>query len=81
MAGAEAWECTETDAMVFYSMPYSYKIWWQAHGRTDRLNTPFTDLHYYVLFGNSVIEKGVRASLKAKKSFNESAFMSKLKLF
>jgi hypothetical protein len=81
VAGAEAWECTETDAMVFFSMPYSYKVWWQAHGRTDRLNTPFKDLHYYILWGGSVIEKGVREALKAKKSFNESAFNAALGLF
>jgi hypothetical protein len=74
VAGAEAWECTDTDAMVFYSMPYSFKIWSQAHGRIDRLNTSFLDLHYYSLFGGSIIELGVAKSLKMKKSFNESAF-------
>jgi hypothetical protein len=73
VAGAEAWECTDTDAICFYSMPYSYKTWWQAHGRIDRLNTSFLDLHYYVLFGGSIIERAVKKSLQAKKSFNESA--------
>jgi len=78
VAGAEAWECVETDAICFYSMPYSYKLWWQSHGRIDRLNTSFTDLHYYVLFGGSIIEKAVKKSLVLKKSFNESAFAAKM---
>ena len=73
VAGAEAWECVETDAMVFYSMPYSYKLWWQAHGRIDRLHTSFLDLHYYILFGDSILERAVKKSLSMKKSFNESA--------
>lgn len=77
VAGAEAWESVETDAICFYSMPYSYKMWWQSHGRIDRLSTSFLDLHYYVLFAGSVIEKAVKLSLATKKSFNEAAFVAK----
>lgn len=64
--------------MCFFSMPYSYKLWWQAYGRIDRLNTPFTDLHYYVLYGESALEKAVARSLETKKSFNESAFAAEI---
>lgn len=73
-AGAEAWECTSTDALCFYSLPYSYKQFTQAFGRIDRLNTPFETLYYYVLHGNSPLCKGIKRSLDSKHDFNESRF-------
>lgn len=74
VAGAEGWNCIETDAMCFYSLTYSYKNFVQAMGRIDRLNTKFIDLFYYMLVSNSVIDRGIQRSLKSKEAFNERKF-------
>lgn len=74
-AGAEGWNCIETDTTIFYSQNYSYKIMVQAAGRIDRLNTSFTDLYYYHLRSNSTIDLAIAKALRTKKDFNINKFM------
>lgn len=76
-AGAEGWNCIETDATIFFSQNYSYKITIQAAGRIDRLNTPFTDLYYYHIKSKAPIDLSISRALKSKKNFNMVKFIKK----
>jgi hypothetical protein len=77
MAGSEAWNCVETDSMVLYSLPYSYRQFAQAQGRIDRLDTEYSDLYYYVLSSSSGIDTGIAETLSEKKNFSETSHYKK----
>jgi superfamily II DNA or RNA helicase len=71
IAGAEGWNCTTCNTIVFYSQSYSYKQTEQACGRIDRLNTPFTDLYYYRFTSKSSIDIIIKKTLDRKEEFND----------
>jgi Helicase conserved C-terminal domain len=76
-SGSEGWNCIETNAMILYSLTYSYKNYIQSQGRIDRVNSIYKTLFYYILTSSSPIDRAVRKSLSNKKSFNERDFLKK----
>ena len=76
-AGAEAWNCIETNAIVFYSLNYSFRITEQASGRIDRMNTTFKNLYYYFIKSESQIDRSIVKALRDKTKFNEKKFLRK----
>ena len=75
-AAKEAWNCIDTDCIVFYSQTYSYKALIQSAGRIDRMNTTFTQLYYYHLMSMAPIELGIQKSLGQKENFNEGIWVT-----
>lgn len=73
-AGAEGWNCIETNTILFYSPSYSYKAMIQAAGRIDRLNTPFSKLYCYHITTCCPIELSINKCLSEKRDFNEKEF-------
>lgn len=76
-SGSEGWNCTTTDTILYWSLPYSYKQFEQAAGRIDRLDTKYKILNYYVMKSFSPLDISIGRALSNKKDFNLRAFMKK----
>ena len=79
-AGAEGWNCTDTDTIVFFSPNYSYKVMVQSAGRIDRLNSSFVDLYFYHIKTKSIIDIAINSALSKKKNFNEKSLIKRRKI-
>lgn len=77
-AASEGWNCITTDTTIFYSQSYSYRTTVQAAGRIDRLNTPFSTLHYYYIRSAAPIDLAISRALNQKKDFNAKAYVGGL---
>lgn len=76
-SGSEAWNCTTTDTIIFFSQSYSYRNMVQSSGRIDRVNTPYIDLYYYHIKTMAKIDLAIHQALKRKQKFNEVKFAPK----
>lgn len=75
-AGAEGWNCIETDTILFYSANYSYRTMVQAAGRIDRLNTPFQDLYCYYLYSKTEVDNHLLTCYNEKRDFNDRKYIA-----
>lgn len=69
-SGCEGWNCIKTDTIIFYSQQHSYRVFEQAKGRIDRLNTPYTILYYYIFKSTASVDRSIAKALANKKNFN-----------
>ena len=73
-AGSEGWNCTTSNTILFWDLPYSYRQYEQAAGRIDRLNTKYKDLYYYRMRSHAPLDLSISRALANKKDFNLSGF-------
>lgn len=77
-SGAEGWNCTDTNVICFYSLNYSYRLYKQAQGRIDRLNSKEDTAYYMTLVSDASLDRAIQKAIDHKQNFNESSMIKKL---
>ena len=73
---SEGYELPHTEAVIFITLDFSFKNFYQMPGRAFRVNKPSpTDIHIVVTRGGS--DQNVYESLKDMKSFSATMFIKK----
>jgi SNF2 family DNA or RNA helicase len=77
-SGNAGLDLTNTNNIIFYSLPESYIVFHQCKARIRRIGQ-LKDCNYYYLICEDSIEELIYSTLKRKKSFTDKVFQNYLK--
>ena len=77
-SGNAGLDLTNTNNIIFYSLPESYIVFHQCESRIRRIGQ-LKECNYYYLICENTIEEDMYSTLKRKKSFTDKVFQNYLK--
>lgn len=77
-SGNAGLDLTNTNTIIFYSLPESYIVFHQCKSRIRRIGQ-LKDCYYYYLLCEDTVEQHIYQTLKKKKSFTDRVFQNYLK--